>query len=206
MRSVPKKSSAEFESSPVLYIHPDRAPEWLPDMPPHLTGLLSSCERLQPKLSLKIAQHYELGPCPALAGGIDLTISLLDYESLKQIVEIAGATWHGRTLRRAIGKDAFAMMVSIMSEHAFRTGVAQADLAPAGNEEPAEVLLPSRDVMLLDGRLCFSGWLSTLPNPIGKRIALKFPSDFETHMMSPDHLAYGPAIIRKTGEAFVSHA
>ncbi len=205
MNSSLNRSCSDFEDAPILYIHSSRGSEWLPDVPSHLIKHLSESERLRPRLSQIIVRRYELEACPAIKNDIDHAIALLNHATLSRAAGIAGAIWYGRTLSRLIGKEALGSALSVIDDETFRLAVAHADLAPIRDSGLLEASPPTKEALLRDGDLCFIAWLNSLPASLAKRVALKFPPDFESGTPSPDHGIYGPAIIRKCGEAFVVH-
>jgi hypothetical protein len=198
------RSNAIFRDLPIRYIHPDRACEWLPDVPPSTSKQLSENERLWVRLSQIIMHHYDLESCPRLSGDTDQTIAMLNQATLMRVVEIGGAIWHGRTLSKLIDKTALSAALSVIDEATHRMAVANADLAPLpAHNQDFEPEPPAPDAILLNGKLCFISWMNALPGFLSKRIALKFPTEFLSEMPTPDHEIYGPAIVRKSAEAFV---
>ena len=167
-------SNSIFQDLPIRYIHPDRAWEWLPDVPSIVAKQLSENARLWVRLSQIIIHRYDLESCPAISGNRDHAIAMLDQATLRRIVEIGGAMWHGRTLSKLIDKTALSAALTVIDEETYRLAVAHADLAPLAvhsghsNAEP-----PSLDAILLNGKLCFVSWLNALPGFLSKRISIE---------------------------------
>jgi len=197
-------SNSIFQDLPIRYIHPDRACEWLPDVPSSVAKQLSENGRLWVRLSRIIIHRYDLESCPAISGNKDHSIAMLDQATLKQVVEIGGAMWHGKNLSKLIDKTALSVALAAIDEGTYRLAVAHAELAPpAAHSHHSNAVPPSHDAIILNGKLCFISWLNALPGFLSKRIRLKFPMEFLSETPSPDHETYGPAIMRKSAEGFV---
>src|ERR1700693_2865445 len=91
-------AAALFERLPGRYVHPDRTREWLPELPVEIGLSLLKCERLIPRLSAVITQHYALTALKA-DGGLDLSIGMLSFNSLVQVSRLAGTIFHARQIR-----------------------------------------------------------------------------------------------------------
>jgi hypothetical protein len=196
-------AAALFERLPGLYVHPDRTREWLPELPAEIGLSLLKCERLIPRLSAVITQHYALTALKA-DGGLDLSIGMLSFNSLTQVSLLAGAIFNARQIRMLISKPAIAALFPGMGDWAHSYVMAQVEMAPPSGDI-TEGTPPTAEIMARDGQLCFRAWLGELSAPAAQRIALKFPKDFETGPLPPEFEAYGPGILRAAGRGVLDH-
>lgn len=196
-------AAALFERLPGLYVHPDRTREWLPELPAEIGRSLLKCERLIPRLSVVITQHYAL---PALEedGGLDLSIGMLSFNSLVQVSRLAGAIFHAGQIRMLISRPAIAALFAGVEDWGHGYVMGQMEMAPPSSEG-LESAPPTEETIVRDGQLCFRAWLGELSAPAAQRIALKFPKDFETGPLPPEFEAYGPGIVRAAGRGMLDH-
>jgi hypothetical protein len=188
---------------PVLYIHPSRTSEWLPDIPSSLVKKLIDTGRVHPRLSQIVTQHYQLEPLPPFTGDIDHAIAMLDHGQLLEVVMAAGAIWHGRTLSRLIDKASLKAALSLFGERTYRLAVAEAEFDPSSEADQTPTELPPKEMLFEDGKLCFLTWLRCLPVSLSKRVELKFPPGMLTGSPSPAYATLGPDFVRKSGEAII---
>ncbi|KAI95314.1 hypothetical protein T281_06230 [Rhodomicrobium udaipurense JA643] len=189
---------ADFDRSPISYIHPERSGEWFSDLPQHLVASLSGNQRLRPRLSEMIARHYHLPPVPAVASDIDHAIAALDARVLETIIAAAGAVWYGHAFAKTIDKASLAAVLALVDEKTYRFAVEHAELAPPTGD--AIVSPPTADALNEAGRGCFIAWIEALPEWLGGRVALKFPAAFIASGALGDQQVYGPAIVRKCAD------
>lgn len=201
---LPENAAAlSFEELPGLYIHPNRTHEWLTDLPAHVGLELLGCQRLTPRLSLLIRQHYQLSPV-GNHDALDLAIAMLDLNGLTSVQLLAGAIFHGHRMRTLISKALIAELLSGLDDWAYNLAVTCADLRPSdASPECAPPL--TKEMVSGDGHLCFRAWLDTLPAALAGRIALKFPDNFENDPLLPDFELYGPDIVRAAGRELLRH-
>lgn len=193
-----------FEDLPGLYVHPERLREWLPDLPAEIGQSLLGCSRLVPRLSRLIAQHYQL-PSLDRSESVDLAIAMLDLAALQRVSRLSGAIFHGRQLRTQIARTVIAELLSGLDDQAYHLAATYAELAPPLDESQESGSLPTGASILQDGRRCFRAWLNAIPESIAKRVALKFPHDFETDSLPPECKLYGPDIVRAAGKELLGH-
>lgn len=193
-----------FQSFPVRYIHPDRASEWMPDLPVETSQNLMKCARLETRLSAYIIQRYGLEPLTAPSHDIDLYIALLDQTMLRQVIGIAGAVWHGKSLRSLISSAALSKLLGGIDLAAYRIALTLTHLAPA--DDPVDAATPplTHDVIWSAGKNCFEAWLLDLPAPFRDRIALKFADPLEFDEPPPHFTSQGPAILRAIGREMLN--
>ena len=118
----------------MLYIHPHRTRQWLPELPSEVSLSLLGCQRLGPRLSLLIRQHYKLSAFE-YSNSADLEMATLDFSLLSRIPALAGSIFHGRRLRTLISKTAIAEFFTGIDENADSLAVTHADWAPLIREE-----------------------------------------------------------------------
>ena len=126
-------AAALFERLPGLYVHPDRTREWLPELPAEIGLSLLKCERLIPRLSVVITQHYALTALEE-DGGLDLSIGMLSFNSLVQVSRLAGAIFHARQIRMLISKPAIAALFAGVGDWAHSYVMAQVEMAPPSGD------------------------------------------------------------------------
>lgn len=184
-----------FCRMPAAYIHADRFPECIPDIPALLAARLLRCARLQRNLSELILEHYRLQACTEAAfsdaGG---RLCLLDAQQLRRVGELAGGIWHARSLRSIILGRTLATILADFDPQLRSIALENVDLAP----EPERPLDPAAlaEAIRRDGMDCLSAFLARLPASLRGRVLLKFPAGSAAGSpVSELHAALGPAII-----------
>ena len=193
-------SLSSFETEPVTYIHPSRVGEWLPDIPSAAANLLSQSRRLRIVLSHRIQKHYALEPIRITPDVPDLQIATADGAKLQRIISLAGAIWHGHSLKKVVSRDTLIEILGDLNESDYRTAVTQAPLLAA--QEEAD--FSDRESINRDGNLCFRAWLAVLPEAVSRRVALKFPENPIPVELSSLHVNHGPQVFRIAGEKVLS--
>ena len=180
---------------PAAYIHADRFPECIPDIPAPLAIRLLGCARLQPNLSQLILEHYHLEEC-AEADFMDAPshFCLLDVEQLRRVGELAGGIWHARSLRSIVLGRELATILADFDPQLHGLALENVDLSP----EPERSLDPAAlaEAIRRDGMHCLSAFLARLPAPLRRRVLLRFPDGSPVgSLVSELHAALGPVII-----------
>jgi hypothetical protein len=180
---------------PAGYIHADRFPECIPDVPAPLAARLLGCARLHGNLSALILAHYCLEACTEA----DFTdarsrFALLDAERLRRVGELAGGIWHAQSLRSIILGHALATVLADFEPQLHGLALENVDLSP----EPKRPLDPAAlaEAIRRDGMHCLGAFLARLPAPLRRRVLLKFPDGSPVGSpVSELHAALGPMII-----------
>jgi len=195
-----------FSDLPSLYIHPDRQSEWMSELPDDITKSMNDCPRLQHRLSSLIHKRYCLEPYRPQLEGADVSIAILSHAHLVQLIKIAGAVWHGRSLMRLITKVDLVEIHRAIGESGYQIAISQAAIFPAPDNPETDLERPSEACLERDGVLCFRAWLAMLPKSISARILLKFPTPFFATSIPPNFLRHGPSIISAVGKELTNHA
>jgi YOP proteins translocation protein K (YscK) len=180
---------------PAAYIHADRFPECIPDIPAPLAIRLLGCARLQPNLSQLILEHYHLEECAA-ADFMDAPshFCLLDAEQLRRVGELAGGIWHARSLRSIVLGRELATILADFDPQLHGLALENVDLSP----EPERSLDPAAlaEAIRRDGMHCLSAFFASLSAPLRRRVLLRFPDGSPVgSLVSELHAALGPVII-----------
>jgi hypothetical protein len=180
---------------PAAYIHAERFPDCIPDIPAPLAMRLLACARLQRNLSQLILEHYHLAECIE-ADLIDAPgrFCLLDAEQLRRVGELAGGIWHARLLRSIVSGRTLATILADFEPQLHSLALENVDLSP----EPERSLDPAAlaEAIRRDGTDCLSAYLARLPAPLRGRVLLKFPAGYPAgSAVSELHARLGPIII-----------
>jgi hypothetical protein len=185
---------------PAAYIHGDRFPECIPDIPAPLAIRLLSCARLQRNLSQLILEHFHLDECTE-ADFMDAAshFCLLDAEALRRVGELAGGIWHARSLRSIVLGRALATILADFEPQLHGFALENVDLSPE-SERPLDPAALA-EAIRRDGMHCLSAFFAHLPAPLRRRVLLKFPDGSPvSSLVSELHAALGPVIIDRIAE------
>jgi hypothetical protein len=181
--------------NPVAYIHPDRFPDWIPDIPKAAVEPLLSCARLHSQLSKRIAEAYALKPLSGDDDLEDLDIASMGISDLSRVMHLAGAIWNGRALRGIVAGREIMNILPGFGAASFHYAIANAEAIPLREEGPG-VADPSR--IKADGLACFAAWLEALDEPLRQRVLLKFSPASLPAEPSPAFMPDGVVAIRRS--------
>ena len=132
--------------------------------------------RFQPRLLARLHEVHGLAPLPEVLpdGSLDLDIVLLDARQLASLPLICGALWHALALSREIRRDAVQQLRHQLGDEVFSFAIGQRDRTVA-----SDCLLEGerlRAAIEYDGQACTRAWLQTLPEPLRRWLALRWPA------------------------------
>ncbi len=207
MRQQPAIGDARsiFEAEPVLYIHPNRVGEWLPDLPAGAAKQLMACRRLTGRLSALIFHRYDLPPVPAaFFESTNATVTGFDYPLIGRLIGVAGAVWHKAALKRLINRDALQPILTGFDDVMMRL-VATATYQTAHSSPDGAPPIPNSEMIWESGKLCFCAWLDSVPQGVQARVVLKFPSDFERGPVPSEYRKDGPELVRTIARGLLAN-
>lgn len=159
---------------------------------------LQQSDRVQRSLCRLLMEKFDLpdvGSCP-FPEEDDLKLLALAPSAVGQHSYLAGAVFWGHVLAGEIRSREVALMKERIGERAFRIGVDNRDLA-AGLEPPGD-LDALVQAIELDGRRCWAGWKTSLPDALAAWLRLTDEvDDYGIHHAEAADRARGAAIIRR---------
>ncbi len=153
-------------------------------------------ERLRPRLSKLLCDHYQLAYPADRLPSADEAIALSPAERFNEIAARAGAIyWADAIAGTILGRQA-AILQEQLGASLCQFAVANRDLAgPVRTIEPIEGL---GERVRMDGWRCVAAWCHALPASIGQRIRLKLPPlELLDGTPEPPFLECGLAIVRR---------
>jgi hypothetical protein len=168
------RTALTFNRRPVAYIAPERLAADEPMLPAEAWRRLLATPRLSARLSARILGRYGLA-------GRELwdfeprrrRLALLDVGMLRQIAVRAGALLHSAAIRRVVMREGVMAVRGLLGEegHAFALKRAPFLPLPVRLPEPAD----PASVLERDGLSCLAAWLEREPEPLARRVRLRFP-------------------------------
>jgi len=171
-----------------------------------LGGVLSKkiCERiratgrLQDRLSLIIATHYELAtPVEEnVVDDVDRHIALSSAEELREVILRSGAIYWANAIANVVLAEKLRSLHEHIGEAVCALALANRDLSAGG--EAFKLLSNTREVVARDGERCMAVWCRSVPPAIGGRVALRLSATHRQIGEPTDHMAKtGSVIIRR---------
>lgn len=126
----------------------------------------------------------------------DDLIAELDLEGLDRLCLNAGAAFRAHVFVREIRGSVLAALGERFGPEVLRVARAHHDLAGDHSAmlDPDELEIRVRE----EGRACLAAWIASCPEPLSRRVRLKWSDDAAVPVTSdPDLIARGPVILRR---------
>ncbi|TIO09358.1 SctK family type III secretion system sorting platform protein [Mesorhizobium sp.] len=153
-------------------------------------------QRLGPRLSALLLDHYRLDASMPEVEELDATIALSSAEQLEQTALRAGAIYWSDSFAGSILGHTTAALHEQLGEALCTFAMKHRDLA--GPAQPLDPLDGIRDRVFADGWRCIGAWCHAAPASMGRRVLLKLPPDDLVDRLPDAPFAdTGTAIVRR---------
>ncbi|PRH89359.1 hypothetical protein C5L14_01855 [Labrys okinawensis] len=155
-----------------------------------------TAERLEPRLSRLIGEHYGFSAGEAQVDEEDRAIALCDAERLADLALKAGAIYWAVSFAGVIRRETTAALHARLGEALCEYAVLNRDLA--GPEQVLEPIADLAERVAADGWRCLGAWCDAMPAGVGVRVRLKLPPSPDLDGTAPAPFAQlGPPIVRR---------
>lgn len=162
-----------------------------------LPGALRSEPRFASRLADLVGRHYDLVEVSEDDGDkADHLLAGLSLRELDRLASRAGVVLRARDFLREIRGPMLAAFAERFSADALEDARRHFDLAP--DRQKAGDLDGLTAAVEQDGLACLAAWIAALPEPLSRRVRLKWPNDAAVPTTDDmDIIKHGPVIMRR---------
>lgn len=159
--------------------------------------LLLRSDRLRPRLSQRLIEHYEL-PSPAIdpAGEEDRAVALTPPTRFGELILRSGAVFRANAIAGIIDKKHAIRLQTLLGEDVIAFALRNRELA--AKNQPLDNIELALDEIVAEGWCCFHGWSMHAPDIVVARLKLKFAAEIPGRIhFNAAHHELGAQIVRR---------